>query len=66
MCLRRPSWLTASAAAFLVPALLIGFASVALAATTARPSALPGHPGKGPAPFGAAGCTSCHGASRMG
>ena len=63
MRLRRPSWLTASAAAFLVPALLIGFASVALAATTASPSTLPGDPVKGEAAFGASGCATCHGAN---
>ena len=66
MRFRRPSWLTASAAAFLVPALIIGFASVALAATTASASALPGDPVKGQATFAAAGCTSCHGASLTG
>jgi mono/diheme cytochrome c family protein len=63
MRLRRPSWLNASAAAFLVPALLIGFASVALAATA---SPLPGDPVKGEAAFGASGCASCHGANLTG
>ena len=66
MRLRRPSWLTASSAAFLLPALLVGFATVALAATTASPAALPGDPVKGEASFGAAGCASCHGASLTG
>jgi mono/diheme cytochrome c family protein len=58
MRLRRPTWLTASAAAFLLPALLIGFASVAMAAAT---TTLPGDPNKGGATFGASGCATCHG-----
>jgi len=71
MRLRKPRWLTASAAAFLVPALLIGFATVAFAATTASPAAsppatgggLPGDPTKGQQLFASAGCATCHGAA---
>jgi mono/diheme cytochrome c family protein len=62
MRLGKPRWLTASAAAFLVPSLLVGFATVAFAATTASP-ALPGDPAKGQQLYGQSGCTSCHGAS---
>jgi mono/diheme cytochrome c family protein len=57
MRLRKPRWLTASAAAFLVPALLVGFASVALAAA----SPLPGDPTKGQAVYQGSTCTTCHG-----
>lgn len=58
MRLRRPAWLTASAAAFLVPSLLVGFATVALAAA----SPLPGDPSKGATVFSST-CASCHGAT---
>ena len=54
---RRPRWLTASAAAFLVPALLVGFATAALAATTA----LPGDATKGQALYSSSTCSTCHG-----
>jgi mono/diheme cytochrome c family protein len=66
MRLGKPRWLTASAAAFLVPSLLIGFATVAFAATTASPgpsAALPGDPAKGQQLYNQSGCSSCHGAS---
>jgi mono/diheme cytochrome c family protein len=68
----KPRWLTASAAAFLVPGLLIGFATVALAATTASPEAspsaaagagLPGDPAKGQQLFASSGCATCHGST---
>lgn len=61
MRLGKPRWLTASAAAFLVPSLLIGFATVAIAATAASP--LPGDPAKGQQLYNQSGCSSCHGAS---
>lgn len=57
--MRRPRWLTASAAAFLVPALLVGFATAALAATTA----LPGDATKGQALYTSSTCSTCHGPS---
>jgi mono/diheme cytochrome c family protein len=64
---RKPRWLTASAVAFLVPGLLIGFATIAFAATTASPApsgaALPGDPAKGQSLFASAGCATCHGAA---
>jgi mono/diheme cytochrome c family protein len=69
MRLGKPRWLTASAAAFLVPGLLIGFATVAFAATTASPSpstsgaGLPGDPAKGQQLFTSSGCATCHGAA---
>lgn len=73
--LRRPTWLTTSALAFILTALLIGFATVALAASpapagspgptgsgAATGGALPGDPTKGQAIFnGAGGCAACHG-----
>jgi mono/diheme cytochrome c family protein len=59
MRLRKPRWLTASAAAFLVPALLIGFASVALAA--ASPAPLAGDATKGKAVYSGSTCATCHG-----
>ena len=52
--MRRPRWLTASAAAFLVPALLVGFATAALAATTA----LPGDATKGQALYTSSTCST--------
>ena len=58
MRFRRPRWLSATAAAFLVPALLVGFATVAFAATVGN---LPGDPTKGQALYGSSGCSSCHG-----
>jgi mono/diheme cytochrome c family protein len=69
MRLGTPRWLTASAAAFLVTGLLIGFATVAFAATSASPSAspaLPGDPAKGQQLYNQSGCSSCHGASLAG
>jgi mono/diheme cytochrome c family protein len=65
MRLGKPRWLTASAAAFLVPSLLVGFATVALAATTPSP-ALPGDPNKGQTLYNQSGCSTCHGASLTG
>jgi mono/diheme cytochrome c family protein len=59
MHLRRPRWLTASAIAFLVPTLLVGFATAALAATTA----LPGDPTKGQTLYTSSTCSTCHGPS---
>jgi mono/diheme cytochrome c family protein len=64
MRLGKPRWLTASAAAFLVPSLLVGFATVALAATAASP--LPGDPAKGQTLYNQSGCSTCHGASLTG
>jgi mono/diheme cytochrome c family protein len=70
MRLGTSRWLTAYAAAFLVLGLLIGFATVAFAATTASPSpsgaALPGDPSKGQQLFTSSGCATCHGASLTG
>jgi mono/diheme cytochrome c family protein len=69
MRLGSPRWLTAPAAAFLVTGLLIGFATVAFAATTASPSAspsLPGDPAKGQQVFASAGCATCHGSALTG
>jgi mono/diheme cytochrome c family protein len=69
MRLGKPRWLTASAAAFLVPGLLVGFATVALAATTPSPGAspaLPGDPTKGQQLYTSSGCATCHGASLTG
>src|SRR4051794_18262372 len=78
MRLRKPRWVTASAVAFLVPSLLVGFATVALAAASPSPSGSPGaspsagaSPGsavagdaqKGQTVYGTGGCSSCHGAS---
>ena len=60
MRLRRPGWLTASAIAFLVPSLLIGFATVALAATTSK---LPGDPAKGATTYAGSTCGTCHGST---
>jgi mono/diheme cytochrome c family protein len=62
MRIRKPAWLTASAVAFLVPSLLVGFATVALAAA----SPLPGDPTKGQGVFQNSGCATCHGASLSG
>ena len=59
MSLPKPAWLTASAAAFLAPCLLVGFASVALAASTA----LPGDPTKGQSTYQSSTCSTCHGAT---
>jgi mono/diheme cytochrome c family protein len=67
MRLRRPRWLTASAVAFLVPTLLIGFATAALAAASPSPAgggaALPGDPVKGQAVFSGSSCSTCHGST---
>lgn len=60
MRIRTPRWLTASAVAFLVPTLLIGFATVALAAAA---STLPGDPQKGQTVYSSSTCATCHGAS---
>jgi mono/diheme cytochrome c family protein len=65
MRLGKPRWLTASAAAFLVPSLLVGFATVALAAATPSP-ALPGDPNKGQTLYNQSGCSTCHGAGLTG
>jgi mono/diheme cytochrome c family protein len=66
----KPRWLTASAAAFLVPSLLVGFATVAFAATTASPSAsgspLPGDPVKGQQVYNQSTCSGCHGSALTG
>jgi len=62
MRVRRPRWLTASAVAFLVPSLLVGFATIALAAA----SPLPGDATKGEQVFNSSGCSTCHGASLTG
>jgi mono/diheme cytochrome c family protein len=62
MRIRKPAWLTASAVAFLVPTLLVGFATVAQAAA----SPLPGDPTKGQAAFQGSTCATCHGASLTG
>lgn len=59
MRIRKPAWLTASAVAFLVPSLLVGFATVALAAA----SPLPGDPTKGQAVFSGSTCATCHGST---
>jgi len=61
MRLGKPRWLTASAIAFLVPSLLVGFATVAVAATTASPAPLPGDPVKGQAVYSGSTCGTCHG-----
>jgi mono/diheme cytochrome c family protein len=67
MRLGKPRWLTASAAAFLVPSLLVGFATVALAAATPAASpALPGDPQKGQMLYNQSGCSTCHGAGLAG
>ena len=66
MLLAKPRWLTASAAAFLVPSLLVGFATVAFAATTASPAALPGDPVKGQQVYNSSTCGGCHGPSLAG
>lgn len=63
MPLRKPRWLTASAVAFLLPALLVGFATAAIAATTASPGALPGDPAKGQTVYSGSTCSTCHGAA---
>ena len=63
MRLGKPRWLTASAAAFLVPGLLVGFATVVLAAAA---STLPGDPNKGQTLYNQSGCSTCHGASLTG
>ena len=63
MRLGKPRWLTASAAAFLVPGLLVGFATVVLAAAA---SPLPGDPNKGQTLYNQSGCSTCHGASLTG
>ncbi|HVD01301.1 MAG TPA: cytochrome c [Candidatus Dormibacteraeota bacterium] len=60
MRIRKPAWLTASAVAFLVPSLLVGFATVALAAST---TALPGDPTKGQTVFSGSTCSTCHGST---
>ena len=76
--MRKPRWLSGAALAFLVPALLVGLAGVALAADaspspSASPSsaggasgALPGDPDKGQTTYQSAGCTTCHGATLTG
>src|SRR5438270_12801739 len=77
--MRKPRWLSATTLAFLVPALLVGLASVALAAdaspspsasTSASPGGgggnLPGDPNKGQTIYQSAGCTTCHGATLAG
>jgi len=74
--MRKPRWLSATALAFLVPGLLVGLASVALAAdaspspsasTSASPGGgggnLPGDPNKGQTLYQSSGCTTCHGAT---
>jgi mono/diheme cytochrome c family protein len=70
MAFRKPRWLTASAAAFLLPTLLIGFATVAFAATTASPASSgspaaggspPGDPAKGQTVYSGSTCGTCHG-----
>jgi mono/diheme cytochrome c family protein len=70
-----PRRLSATALAFLVPALLVGFASVALAAgASPSPSAsagggataLPGDPAKGQTLFQSSGCATCHGPTLSG
>ena len=63
MRLGKPRWLTASAAAFLVPGILVGFATVALAAAA---SPLPGDPNKGQTLYNQSGCSTRHGASLTG
>jgi mono/diheme cytochrome c family protein len=67
MQLRKPRWLKASAVAFLVPGLLVGFATVALAATDPSPAAsgaaLPGDPAKGASVYASSTCSTCHGAT---
>jgi mono/diheme cytochrome c family protein len=63
MRLGKPRWLTASAAAFLIPGLLVGFATVVLAAAA---SPLPGDPNKGQTLYNQSGCSTCHGASLTG
>jgi mono/diheme cytochrome c family protein len=69
--MRRPRWLTASAVAFLVPVLAIGFGTAALAASPASSpgtasSANPngntsGDPTHGQQVYQASGCAGCHG-----
>ena len=76
---RRPAWLTTSAVVLVLTALLVGFATVGLAAGTTGASgttgaggasgaaALPGDPTKGQAVYtGSGGCTVCHGANLEG
>jgi mono/diheme cytochrome c family protein len=65
MRLGKPRWQTASAVAVLVTGLVVGFATVAFAATTASPS-LPGDPTKGQQLYNSSGCSTCHGASLTG
>ena len=78
----RPDWLTTSALVVILTGLLIGFATVAVAAspaTSPSPSsatagttgagaggALPGDPTKGQALYNSSGCSACHGASLEG
>jgi mono/diheme cytochrome c family protein len=77
--MRKPRRLSATALAFIVPALLVGLATVALAAdaspspsasASASPGAtggaLPGDPNKGQTVYQSAGCTTCHGATLAG
>jgi mono/diheme cytochrome c family protein len=59
MSLHRPRWLTASAVAFLVPSLLVGFATIAVAAA----SPLPGDPAKGATVYSGSTCGTCHGST---
>lgn len=67
--MRRPRWLTASAAAFLVPALAIGLGTAALAAAPASSATTassangntPGDPTKGQQVYQQSGCSGCHG-----
>jgi len=65
MRLRKPAWLKATAVAFLAPALLIGLATAALAATPAPAggTAVAGDKAKGEALYNSSGCTACHGAA---
>jgi mono/diheme cytochrome c family protein len=72
--MRVPSRLSATALAFLVPALLVGLATVALAAdaspspsASGSPSAgLPGDPAKGQTLYQSSGCATCHGPTLSG
>lgn len=71
---RRPTWLTTSVLVFMLSALLIGFATVAVAASPspapsgspAAGGALPGDPTKGLALYNSSGCSACHGANLEG
>jgi cytochrome c6 len=66
--IRRPRWVNGAFVAFAVPALLVGFASIALAASPAPQqggASLPGDPDKGAQVY-TSNCATCHGSSLEG